>query len=257
MDRLRKDVMHSIPTEEKNGLLSQMLDHPFKTWQNTVEKNRKISPNALPSKEELPTKKSTGSLPVALDIALMKSNVYLTNKRNGNNPESQISKEIPSAKRFRIPKIQKILPTLSMSRAPKQTSFFEDKRTSSEVSPMFSVGTPMFSESSQTSSETTPKSSEVNTMTTKNSKAVFESRAKRQEDDVLEEQSPTADSITDGDMQTTSLHQYNTPEPTENVDNQVVNARSGVNVGRVVTVLPEIPVVMYDTRPNDLGSSDK
>ena len=58
VDRLRKDVLHSIPTEEKNGLLSQMLDHPFKTWQNTVEKNRKNSPNPLPYKEELPTKKS-------------------------------------------------------------------------------------------------------------------------------------------------------------------------------------------------------
>ena len=124
---------------------------------------------------------------------------------------------------------------------------------------MFSVGTPMFSESSQTSSETTPTSSEINTMTTKNSK-VFESRAKRQEDDddsVLEEQSPAADSITNGDMQTTSSHQYNTVEPTENVENQMANARSGVNAGQVVTVLPEIPVVMYDTRPNDLGSSGK
>lgn len=253
-DKLRKDNMRTIPRKETNSLLPQIMrrrlkDQQGEEQQNIAEEKKKTPLKALPSEEEAPTKKSietsTSTNSAAFKLALMKSNVYLNGKTTENDIEHELLQEYTSNKRFNIPQTnaqtQKNSDTSSSKLRRRRSKMLESKQT--------------------TSSNSGPVFPDYKVMFTDDRMRFSNGRAKRQEDNALDQQLPMADSVADNPTRTDSTYPFNAVIPTSNVRDQEINVRSDVNgiyENKAVVALPlkiSVPVVVSSARPVSLSSA--
>lgn len=198
-----------------------MFDNENK--KKNILKSKKKHLKILPSKEELPTKKSTEAFPKADDnpaisVALMEPNAYIVTLRSKTDTTSTKSQEYNADKRFNIPRS---MPMLNFDSLP-QTNPTNVKFTA----PIDRKATEIEDDAERHDYRTT-----------------------RQEESVVNERFPILGSISDNSMQSVPVQAISTTIPAQsNIGEVGVRSDiSAINNNKLLSVVPvkvETPVTM-------------